>query len=437
MKKTTIFIVGQSSVHWGRVEFGNIGNYYILEPAIRGLHKTFPNLELLTTLQLSEEFQQNENIKSLPLELYYGFKEDDLKTAKEEYQVAMEFSKTGILRNTTPYIEIVKESDLILDFSGDIWGDNADFLGENRFLVGLLKLRTAQLFGKKTAMIAGSPGPFSSGKNLEFAKEVFKNFDLITNRESLSRVVLEKNGFDLSRLKDLSCPSFLFEKEEDLQIENIHALLKPNRDYDVVGMILCGWNFPTFSFDKSQRRDSDYEFIVKPLIQFLEKNKNTKLCLLSHSNGFNPNEKPFRLLHGRDYENIKQLEGILIKAGFSDRVFALDGIYDPQTTKAIIGSFNMLISGRIHGAVAGFSQYVPTVVIDYGNGPKAHKLEGFCKEVDMLEYLADPRQPEDIADKIEKCYENLNSLEKHLKKKMPQVRKRAEQNFTLLKELLQ
>lgn len=37
-----ILLIGQCSLHWGRMEFGNIGNYYIIEPFIRELHQTFP-----------------------------------------------------------------------------------------------------------------------------------------------------------------------------------------------------------------------------------------------------------------------------------------------------------------------------------------------------------------------------------------------------------
>src|SRR5690606_32986551 len=107
------------------------------------------------------------------------------------------------LTNSTPYIDEVQKADLVIDFSGDIWGDNADFLGEDRFYVGLCKDRVAQLFGKKTVMIAGSPGPFSADKNLGFAKEVFSHFDLVTNRESISRGILSSYGFDLANLYDL------------------------------------------------------------------------------------------------------------------------------------------------------------------------------------------------------------------------------------------
>lgn len=430
-----IFIFGQSTVHWGRIEFGNIGNYYIVEPAIRMLHLTFPNAQIKTTLQLSDRFCRDENLEVVPMEWYYGFNEQDLPKAQKEYQLALDYHNGKPLTETTPFMDAVMEADLVIDFSGDIWGDNADFLGKNRFLVGLYKDRIAQLLGKKTVMMAGSPGPFSPGKNLDFAKEVFENFDLVTNRERYSREVLEENGFNLTNLKDLSCPSFLFEPKNDLNISEIHPLLIREKPDLVVGVILCGWNFPTQAFDSSKRTDSEYDFLVNPLIEFLEENSVVSLCLMSHSNGFNPGEKPFRLLHGRDYENIKQLEKILINKGYGNRVFALNDVYDPWTTKAIIGNFDMLISGRIHGAVAGLSQNIPTVIIDYGNGPDAHKLKGFAKEAAMLNYVADPNTSGEIYCKIKDCILNLESIKKKLERQIPYVEEKSKQNFTLLKAL--
>lgn len=432
-----IFIIGQSSLHWGRVEFGNIGNYYILEPAIRMLHQTFPKAKVKTTLQLSERFCLVEGVEVVPMEWYYGFSDNDLSIAEKEYQLALDFYNGQPLIETTPFIEAIQEADLVIDFSGDIWGDNADFLGENRFLVGLYKDRIAQLLGKKTVMMAGSPGPFNPGKNLDFAKEVFENFDIVTNRESYSRGILKQYGFNLTNLIDLSCPSFLFESEKDLNLKDIHPLLNSDRTYKVIGVIACGWNFPTQSFDAIERTDAEFSFLVNPLVEFLKRNQNIKLCLMSHSNGFNVGEKPFKLLHGRDYEIIKQLERILADKGYKDNVFTLDGVYNSWKTKAIIGGFDMLISGRIHGAVAGLSQYVPTVIIDYGNGPQAHKLKGFAKEAGVLEYVANPNLPEDIFYKIQKCIQNLKIIREQLKVHIPEVKNKSKQNFNLLKSLFE
>lgn len=430
-----ILIIGQCTLHWGRMEFGNIGNYYIIEPLVRELYRVFPASRIRTTFQMSQRFCEQENVEILPMELYYGFTENDLSEAEKEYQLASNYADTGELTGTTPYIKAVLESDIVLDFSGDIWGDNADFLGNNRFLVGLYKDRVAQLLGKKTAMIAGSPGPFSHNKNLEFAKEVFKNFDIVTNREAISRGILEKYGFDLSNLYDLSCPAFLFEPKKGFDAESVHPLFNKERDYLIMGVVICGWNFLKGPFDNWPRHDEEYNFIVDPLINFLNTHKDVKLCLLSHSNGFIPGKEPFELIHGRDYPIMKQLEKILNEKGYGERIACLDGVYDAWTTKAIIGNFDMLISGRVHAAVAGLSQYIPTVIIDYGHEPKAHKLKGFANEAGMLQMVADPESEADLIKKLNYCYDNRLSIKEELKENLPLVRQKAKKNFDLLKLL--
>ncbi len=73
-----IFVTGQCSLHWGRLEYGNIGNYYIVEPLFRELHRVFPKAEIVTTFQMTESFQKNENVKILPMELFYGWNDNDL-----------------------------------------------------------------------------------------------------------------------------------------------------------------------------------------------------------------------------------------------------------------------------------------------------------------------------------------------------------------------
>ena len=51
-----LLLIGQCSLHWGRMENGNIGNYYIVEPLIRELHRVFPDAEIVTTMQMTERF---------------------------------------------------------------------------------------------------------------------------------------------------------------------------------------------------------------------------------------------------------------------------------------------------------------------------------------------------------------------------------------------
>lgn len=435
MKK--ILLIGQCTLHWGRMEFGNIGNYYIIEPFIRCLHEILGDVEINTTMQMSNVFCDRENVNVLPMDYYYSWAEDDLEKALVELSSAEIYEKTNYLPKHTPFIDAVLESDLVIDFSGDIWGDNANFLGGNRFLVGLIKDRVAQLLGKPTVMLAGSPGPFDNQKTKNFAKEVFKNFDIVTNREPKSVEILRENGFDISRVKSLACPAFLFEpatKEtysDVLQEEGLEDHSKP-----IVGFILCGWNFTEGPFDKEPRDDSEFIGFAEA-IEYISETLDAKVCLMSHSNGFKIPPNIFELIHGRDYPIAKQLQGVINQRGIAKQVFCVDGIYDAWTTKGIISRFDMLVSGRIHGSVAGLSQNVPTVMIDYGHEPKAHKIKGFADVVGVSEYVADPAIEKNLLKKIDRCWKNRISYRSFLEEKIPKVQEKAIENFKLLKKYIQ
>ena len=368
-----ILLIGQTSLHWGRMEFGNIAPH-IIEPFVRQLHKIFPNAVIKTTLQMSDRFCKSENIKVLPLDMYYGWEQDNLPIAMKELEIAKEFNSTGFLSKSTPFIDEAK-SDLVIDFSGDIWGDNANFLGEDRFYIGLIKNRIAQLFNKKTAMLAGSPGPFNNVETVDFAKEVYSSFDLVTNRESISANILSDLGFDISKTKSLAhvqhfCLNHCLHRAKDLKIETIiNPISKP-----IIGFVLCGWNFTEGPYDKWPRDDSEFN-IFTSAVEHISEELDCHVLLLSHSNGFVPNKTPFELIHGRDYLVSEQLNKILKERGVAKNYSLVTDVLDAWETKALIGEFDMLVSGRIHGAVAGLSQEIPTVIIDYGHEPKAQNLE--------------------------------------------------------------
>ncbi len=430
-----ILIIGQTTLHWGRMEFGNIGNYYIIEPFIRELHSVFKNASIKTTLQMSDRFCKDENIEILPMELYYDFKDKkNLINAKKEVELVEKFIEYGNFDEITPYIREVLDSDIIIDFSGDIWGDNANLLGIDRFEVGLYKDMVAQKLGKPTFMLAGSPGPFNDERIKELAKEVFENFTMVTNREPLSTVLLKKEGFNTSNTKDLACPAFLFEPAQGKAVDELlkfEGLL--DKEKPIVGFVLCGWNFIEGPFDKWPREDDEY-IVFAEAVEYISNNLGAIVCLMSHSNGFYVPPANFGLTHGRDYPVIKQLQRVIKNRGIAKEVVALDGIYDAWTTKAIIKKLDMLVSGRVHAAVAGFSQYIPTVVIDYGHEPKAHKLRGFAMVAGQEEYVSDPSQNIDLINNINKCWRLRNEIKSELQKKIPSVEQLARENFKLIEE---
>jgi len=331
----------------------------------------------------------------------------------------------------------VMASDLVIDFSGDIWGDNANFLGDDRLEVGLIKNHIAKLLGKKIVMLAGSPGPFSSKTTKQMAKDIYQKFDLVTNREPISTKLLQDEGFDIDKTHSLACPAFLFQPATGLGVEELlkrEGLTKINRKKPIIGFIICGWNFEEGPFDKWPRDDADYLKFAEA-IEMISESLKAQVCLMSHSNGFDVPPAKFELKHGRDYPVIKQLERVVRNRGIATDVFVLDGVYDAWQTKAIVGSFDMLVSGRVHAAVAGLSQNIPTVIVDYGHEPKAHKLLGFATVAGAQDYVADPSKNNELTDKIRQCWKNRSSYKKLLEKNIPIVKDAARLNFTLLKEL--
>ena len=429
----TVFVIGQCTLHWGRMEFGNIGNYYIAEPMFRELHRVFPGATIKTTFQMSQDFCDREHVECVAMGEYYGWKNDDLTIARQEYAAAKAYAETGELRIHTPFIDDCLSSDVVVDFSGDIWGKNADLVGPNRFEVGLLKDRTAQLLGKPTAMIAGSPGPFNRDDNLDLAHEVLNGFKYVSNREPVSRSVLLNYGFDVGKVVDRTCPAFMF---EPVSVESIKPLLAGTRLLEkarpTIGFILCGWNMLKGPFNRTDWHDDEFSAYVEALRTFVKK-YDVNVCLMSHSNGFEIPPKPFKMLRGRDYVIVEQLFNILKNTDIADHVELLDGVYSAKETKAIISKFDMLVSGRVHGAVAGLSQSIPTVIIDYGHEPKAHKLKGFASVANVSKYVAVPGVENDLFEKMESVWNNRDSISLMLAERNIWIRNECRRQFDELR----
>lgn len=423
-----IFLIGQCTLHWGRMEFGNIGNFYIIKPMFEQLRRVFPKAEIATTMQFSKNFCNTYSIETVSMELYYDFNSNsNLKNAINEYDLVKRQAKPE-----TEYIKEVSKADVVIDFSGDIWGDNADFLGKDRFATGCYKDLTAQAL-KPTVMIAGSPGPFTN--NIELAKQTYKGFKFISNREPISSHMLQELGFDIRNTYTYACPSFLFTKSDDSQIENVLKKHPFNNTKLNIGFILCGWNFKRAPFSAWPRDDYEYSNFVK-LITTIINEYDAHIYLLSHSNGFDIPPATFKLKHGRDFPIVEQLHNILKNSDVKNRISLLDGIYTPEQTKAIISHFDILISGRMHGAVAGLSQCIPTVIIDYGHEPKAHKLKGFAEMVGMPNIICDPNDADALISNTKSIIDNKNEIHNILVARMQTIKNNAIKQFDCIAELI-
>lgn len=432
-----ILLTGQCTLHWGRMEFGNIGNYYIAEPLVRELHRVFPGAEIRTTFQFSDEFCQREQVVRLPMALYYGWTGHDLEDARQELASVLASGASPFV-HCSPFISELNQCDLVVDFSGDIFGDNANLLGPGRFEVGLCKLRTAQMLGKPTALIAGSPGPFGDPHTRTLVQKVVTGCSLVTTREELSLEILREAGCNTDQIAALACPAFLFDSTSTLPAiaPTMQRIRESAGCRPVVGFVLCGWNFLAGPFDRWPRSDDEFLPFVEA-IECISNELGAAVCLISHANGFQPPPAEFRLHHGRDYPIAQRLLSLVRERGLAtEPVFALDSVHPAAETHAILGSLDFLVSGRVHAAVAALAQKVPTVIIDYGHAPKAHKLRGFARLAGVEDCIADPRCANAIVSKIRACWAEQSSIRQRLAERIPRVRALARDNFDRLPPLL-
>jgi colanic acid/amylovoran biosynthesis protein len=280
----------------------------------------------------------------------------------------------------------------------------------------------------------GSPGPFSWLWRRVIARFVLNKVDMITNRDPISSEILKEIGINKNRIYNTACPAFLFSPREKTDAEKIlleEKLLPKIRP--LVILIICGWNMPKKPFYKVPREKWELIPFVE-LVKYILNRTDADILLMSHQNRTDDNGN---LIQGNDHAIISQLFELLKEETVDlKRIRRLQHLYDAASSKSIIGSADVLISGRIHGAVAGLSQCIPTLIIDYGHDPKAHKLSGFAKLLGIEACVCNPGSSEDMIRKFESCWIKKEEITEYLEVKIPHIKEKAKENFSLLKKVV-
>lgn len=415
MKK--ILVTGLCTLHWGRLQYGNIGNYYIVEPLFRLLHKYYKGYEIITTFQMDESFIKREQISVVPMDLYYSWSDNDVSLAERDFYCATQGE------GLTTYIDLIKDCECVINISGDMWGHNAEHVGHKRFYVDCLKMRTAQLLGIKTVLYAVTPGPFDDDE-YDFAKEVFSNFNLVVVREKISLDNLKKWNFPLSNVIWAPCPSFLYEANYHYASKWTELLQEKG---NVIGFTFGGFNMPVGPYDMWPRTNSQYDNFVM-LAEYIINELGGVICLFSHTNGFNL-PPDFKLINGRDFVILEQFYKILLSKDkkYAEKIILIDEPLLPCDIKTVISKFSMLITGRVHASVAATSQSIPTVFVEYDRRViYSDKMLGFSRQISMEDYVCTPDNLAQMKNCVKECYQNRDLIHSNLKERIQRIKEYAE-----------
>ncbi|MDB4609494.1 polysaccharide pyruvyl transferase family protein [Verrucomicrobia bacterium] len=424
-----IFITGLTSTTEGGMQFHNLGNYIITEPLFHLLRKGFPDAKISTSIQLEKSFYNKYDLTQLTNERFFTYgKKTAQKTVIDIIHILLWKITKSKKFLSTPLLSELNKSDLIIDFSGDIYGDNANW---RRFIESNMRLLFSLILGKKVAMIIGSPGPFKSYWRLIIAKYILPKLSLITNREELSTKMLSYIGISGKNIVTTACPSILFRKDDQNDLKNSSDYKNIFSDKrPIIGLIICGWNMPDGPYNKWPRTKESFNSFVS-LILRLNSSFDHRICIMSHQNA---TDKEGSLCAGNDHKILNEIVNEVRKKTDNDKIFTLKGHYTAGQSKTIIGQFDILISGRIHGAVQGLSQNIPTIILDYGHEPKAHKMLGFALMYNMNIYLCQPNDNIKIIKCAKEILENHEIINDKLKRRTQEVKLLAESNIDLIKK---
>jgi len=441
-KEPKILIIGLCALPMGTME-RQLGNLAILIPMIKTIKEAVPDARISTSLQLSEGFCREHGITCLDIKSLY-------KPVPSSGVVALvDYLRSGLWSVLRKYLKInakfliggrklkeFREADIVLDFSGDTFGDMAHPLHLMKHSCDILSVLH---LGKPYYMYAASPGPFSTGMRMFLAKKALNKMTLITSREPRAYETIKQSNLTRVPVIRAACPAFLLEPASEERAKEILSKEGIKRsDRPLVGVSVCGFNFSTELVSKDKYKERRTEEEMEPVLgiirHLLDEQLNMDVMLIPHvyrtDDLGNYVAGPDTRINEQIYDTLQGKE-----EKYGDQLQFFRGFYKPNEIKSVIGQCDMFVSGRIHAGVGAMSQAIPTILLAYGI-----KFFGFARLVGQERFVSDglagKMDAEDVISKIDDAWKNRETVSQEIEQNMKHVRDLASFNATLVKEIL-
>ncbi|MFZ2976082.1 MAG: polysaccharide pyruvyl transferase family protein [Candidatus Moraniibacteriota bacterium] len=244
----------------------------------------------------------------------------------------------------------------------------------------------------------------------KFIKDI-REFDIVLVRESLTYGLLSKF---IDEKKIILGPDIAF----SLEIQKINLPEKFNSKEGIVGLNISPMIL-NYQSDKT-----DIIASVKKLIDYILSNHKYKIALIPH-------------VYIEDGNDLDTLEKIKEMYSNDERVFVLkERIYNCNELKYIISKCRFLIAARTHASIAGYSTYVPTLVLGYSIKSKGIAKDIFGNYEDYVLPIEEMSEKK-LIEKFKCLVENEEKIKNVLEKKMPIFEKESDKLFEVTLEKLE
>jgi len=304
----------------------------------------------------------------------------------------------------------------IISIGGDVF--SSDYGGLKRHLV---PIQIATRLGKPTILLGHSIGPFKTEEEREIFIRTMQRVSLITVRETLSLKYVREMNLKNTRVELTADPAFCLPAADSETVDRIWQAYHLPHDHPVIGIAPSqGITYYT---------KTSYEAHIealKELVHYITSEMGFHVVLIPHVHErYVSNDD--RLICNRIYRDL----------GFPRDVSVITMDHSAEEIKGIIGRCSLLIAERMHAAIAGLSQSVPTLVVGY-----SVKARGILRDTLGTEVAEKCLIPIDkvngqvLKERVTQLWDQRDTISLRLTQVMPVVKDRARHNFDLVQEIL-
>jgi len=311
-----------------------------------------------------------------------------------------------------PYVSAIREADMVVDILG---GDSfSDIYGLFGFMQSFLIRWLIVMFKKKLVMLPQTYGPFKHRLARILAKHVLKHAGKIYSRDRAGlEYVRNLLGPRNAGAPIEFCPDVAFvldahhpQNSDVIRLEEMRKTRGVLVGLNASGLLWSGG----FTRDNMFDLRVNYPDLLGGVIERLMQNENVVILLVPHV--FSPE----RTVED-DPHACRQLYDS-VRARYSDRVFLLDGAYDQNQIKYLIGTCDFFIGSRMHSCIAALSQCVPALGLAY-----SRKFHGVFESVGVEEFAVDMRHAttDEVLTTVDAAFKKRKATAEHLKAVIPGI----------------
>ncbi len=306
-----------------------------------------------------------------------------------------------------PYLNAIFSAKAVMDITG---GDSfSDIYGLSRLARGWLRKNLVLLCGADLILLPQTYGPFKRRVARAMARDILSRATGVFSRdaESLEEITRLMDGRPRP-VEPQFCPDVAYaldavrqDGEQTVRIEQLKADGCRIIGVNISGLLYNGGHTGKNEFGLR----CDYKPLVKKIVSMFAGGEDCRVLLVPH---VIPKDSGVE----NDLEACWEVWRSLSPAE-QGKVIVLDGKYDQNEVKYVIGLCDFFVGARMHSTIAALSQCVPAVGMAYSK-----KFAGVFKTAGVEECVADMREMggDAVVEKVRAIYEKREEIRKRLEK---------------------